>query len=120
MEFVLNIGLAVDATPTIAAHVALQIVAANNFRVGKHAVHQSDTEPTLVVEITAFDLPFLVWQQLNQIAHDLQQDCIAVYSLKTHKGALAGPRAAAWGPFNPEFFITLDGTRLSAGLSKAA
>ena len=120
MQLILNIGLDVGATSSIAAHVALQIVSANNFRVERSKVVQSDTEPTLVVEIQVFDLPFLAWAQLKQIAIDLHQDCIAAYNPDKGKGALIGPRAAAWGPFNPEFFILPNGKRLAQPATKAA
>lgn len=43
---------------------------------------------------------------------ELKQDCIAVYRELTGGGALVGPRADAWGPFNPEYFLLLDGRRL--------
>lgn len=119
-QFILNIGLDSQATGAIAAHVAEQIVAANNFRIVRTAVHQSDTEQTLVAEIQCFDMPFLAWQQFVQIARDLRQDCIAIYNPATGTGALAGLRAQAWGEFNPEFFLLLDGSRLSSTLQRAA
>lgn len=120
MRLILNIGLDVQATRTLAAHVALQIVAANDFRVGRHAVIQSDTEPTLVVEVGVFDFPALAWEKLKQISIDLHQDCVAAYNPTSGKGALIGPKAADWGPFNPAFFFLLDGTRLAPAVDKAA
>lgn len=126
MKLILNIGLDVNATQTLAANVALQIVAANDFRVERHAVVQSDTEPTLVVEVT-FD-PFFtakgasatVGQAVYRTAKELRQDCIAVYNPSKPLGALVGPHAAKWGPFNPELFFLLDGTRLAQPAAKAA
>ena len=120
MNFIFNIGLDVNATETVAAHVALQIVGANDFRVVKHAVVQSDTEPTLVVEVECYDFPALAWMKMGQIARDLRQDCIAIYNPSKRVGALAGDRAAKWGPFNAEFFFLLDGTRLSQRGQQAA
>lgn len=114
MKFILNIGLNAGATETIAADVAKQVVAANEFLITKSAIVQSDTEPTLVCEVQALTRsPSLVLQFLYQIAIDLDQDCIAVYREATRKGVLIGPRAADWGEFNPEFFFTLDGSRLA-------
>lgn len=123
-RFILNIGLDVKATCTIAEHVALEIVKANGFIVYAHKVHQSDTEPTLVVDCTRD--PFTAdnfasgqdnRQALYQIAVDLDQDCIAAYvpAAPTDPRArgLFGPRAAAWGEFNPAYFILIDGTRLA-------
>ena len=120
MYLILNIGLDVEATRSIAADVALQIVSANDFLVVKHAVHQSDTEPTLVVKVRVFDFPALAWQKLKHIAIDLHQDCIAAYNPETGIGALIGPKAAAWGSFNPEFFILPDGNRLAGPAAQAA
>ena len=49
---------------------------------------------------------------LYRVAQRLQQDCIAVYDETLQRGQLVGPRASAWGTFNPSFFLNLDGTRL--------
>lgn len=114
MKFILNIGLDSKATRSISADVAAQIVVANDFLIRKSKVLRSDTEPTLVCEVVAMpSSPFLVIQQLRQIAVDLHQDCIAVFRPRTGKGVLIGPNAQAWGKFNPEFFFTLDGQRLA-------
>lgn len=120
MKLILNIGLDVKATSQIAAHVAAQIVVANDFRIERQVTIQSDTEPTLVVEVQVFDFPALAWQKLKQVAIDLDQDCIAAYNPQTGKGALIGPRAADWGDFNPAFFIMPGGERLATPLQNAA
>lgn len=123
MKLILNIGLAVGTTSSIAASVALEIVKANGLIVHRHKVLQSDTEQTLVCEVSADPLspvhrrPTAVF---SAIAEDLQQDCIAVYSEPIKTGVLVGPRASAWGPFNPEFFFQLDGTRLAQPTPAAA
>lgn len=114
MKFLLNIGLARKASPDIAAHVALEIVKANDFLIGKHKVVQSDTEATLVVEATFPGRSALLCiQMLRQISIDLEQDCIAVYRPETNGGSLVGPKAKEWGEFNPEFFFLLNGKRLA-------
>lgn len=114
MKFILNIGLNVEATTSIAADVARQIVVANDFLVTTWTVLQSDTEPTLVCEVMPLTTDRgIVLQHLYQIAEDLEQDCIAVYSPTTGKGVLIGPDAKAWGKFNPAFFFNLDGKRLA-------
>lgn len=120
MDFVLNIGLKVGAAQTLAAHVALEIVKANEFLVGAHKVVESDTESTLVCEVRYLGGPTWASKLLHQIAVDLKQDCIAVYSPKTGGGALIGPNRHAWGQFNPEFFILPDGTRLSEQSARKA
>lgn len=125
MQLILNIGLDVTASAPIAAHVALEIVKANGFLVIRHKVVMSDTEPTLVVDAV---WPYswkimgrLAGQAVHQSAIDLKQDCIAVWLPVQAQGRLIGPRAAAWGAFNPEFFILPNGKRLATPtINKAA
>lgn len=120
MKLVLNIGLAVGVTSSIAAHVAREILAANGFLIGSSKIIESDTEPTLVALVYLEDVPSGVIRSLNQTAVDLQQDCIAAWNPTNAKGALIGPNAAKWGAFNPEFFFQLDGTRLAQRTPAAA
>jgi len=122
MRFILNIGLNVGATTAISAEVARQILIANDLLpVNNGVVHASDTEPTLVIEVqTMSRSPMLVIQALNSVAVDLEQDCIAAFRPRVGNGALIGPKAAEWGPFNPAFFIMPDGTRLSDPAANAA
>lgn len=122
MRFLLNIGLNVGATTAISAEVARQILIANDLLpVNDGVVHASDTEPTLVIEVQPLSRsPSLVLAAFASVAVDLQQDCIAVYRPKTGGGCLVGPKAAEWGPFNPEFFILPNGTRLSGPAAQAA
>lgn len=67
----------------------------------------STTEDTLVVACFGDD-GALFRAMVYELAMDLQQDCIAVYNATSFSGALIGPNAAAWGEFNPEFFIRFD------------
>lgn len=114
MKFILNIGLESQATSLISAHVAREIVSANEFLVTNYSVGESDTEPTLVCEVMPLKTDLRqIAQDVYQIAVDLRQDCVAVYVPLTGKGVLMGPRAERWGPFNPARFVTLDGQRLS-------
>lgn len=71
-------------------------------------VHGSDTEPTLVARVTTTHLR----HAFVTIANILAQDCIAVYDVDSKEGALIGKNTVAWGAFNPEYFLTLDGSRL--------
>lgn len=113
MKFLVNIGLDVKATRTLAADVVIQILGANDFLVGKHKVVESDTEPTLVAEVTSLCGPMLTTQNFHAVAVDLFQDCIAVYRPATGGGALMGPGRAKWGAFNKAFFFDLEGKRLA-------
>ena len=120
MKLILNIGLDVNATSTIAATVALEIAKANGMIIGKHKVIQSDTEPTLVIEGLYAGHMVDLTKHMHQIARDLQQDCIAVYQPLRGAGHLVGPKAIKWGQFNPEFFFLPSGKRLAEPAAKAA
>lgn len=115
MKLILNIGLDVNATQTLPVGAVQSALVAANISWSNHKVVQSDTEPTLVVEADV-DL----WWKLERLSRTLRQDCIAVYNPNNGKGALVGDRAAEWGPFNPELFFLLDGTRLAQPAAKAA
>ena len=54
MRLLLNIGLQVGATQTLAAHVVREILIANDFILhGEGKVFESDTEPTPVIGVDA-------------------------------------------------------------------
>lgn len=111
--FIVNIGLN-TADGAITIEEARETLRAYGFSILREALLESDTEPTLVAEVaTGFATALTVLQLLYQVAEELEQDCIAVYRECTLGGALVGPRADAWGPFNPEYFLLLDGRRLS-------
>ncbi len=79
---------------------ALQLYAHASFQ---SRVEQSTTEPTLVVKMKMD--PGLLEMVGDDLSNYLHQDCVAVYNVTTGKGQLIGPRAAAWGEFNPAYFI---------------
>jgi hypothetical protein len=103
----LNIGLATNASGPVTPESALAAIEAVGGRVVKHSIHDSDTEPTLVAQLAAPLTP----EQVNQAAVSLGQEAIAQHD--GQRGALYGPEAAKWGAFNPDFFLTLDGSRMS-------
>lgn len=131
MQLILNIGL--DGIPADLSYTngvlnplvarqaltAVQALRREGFVV-KHAVkHLSDSEPPLVVTAEFGNSPLHglgsgVNATFGQAAKALNQDCIAAYSPFTVRGRLIGPKAEAWGEFNPAMFIMPDGTRLSA------
>ena len=113
MKLILNIGLDVGATRTMHVSVVHEILSANGFLRHRERVIESDTEPTLVVEVSHLGSPMSAALAVFILPRDLQQDCIAVYNPATKVGALAGPRANEWGPFDPARFFLLDGKRLS-------
>ena len=76
------------------------------------AVLESHTEQTLVIEfdyaeprenIGVTELAYRICERFNQ-------DCVAVYNTTLEAGQLIGPRAEAWGEFNPDYFFLVDGT----------
>jgi hypothetical protein len=113
--FIVNIGLnTADSSNVVAVELARQILNANDFLINKETVLESDSEPTLVAEVSSLnENPLLIVQLFNRVAEDLDQDCIAVYREKTNGGALIGPRAKKWGAFNREYFFLPNGKRLS-------
>lgn len=123
MRALLNIGL---ESSTLGKITPAEVVAAARLHwltVTAAKRVQSDTEPTMVLEVIMRGHDSVEnTRTLRRLAEDLGQDCIAVYCRLpiANFGALVGPRAAEWGPFNPEFFFLLDGTRLQPPVSKAA
>lgn len=121
MEVTLNIGLARAGNSNIGVGTVLREIEQSGFRLRQYNIQHSDTEITVVARVTPGYSYTPVAARAEHLANALGQDCIAVYHPATGHGYLAGPRAAAWGAFNPDYFLQLDGTRLSAGaLPRAA
>jgi len=118
---ILNIGLARTGNSNIGTGTVLRELSAHGFDLQAYNIHHSDTEITVVAEVTNSFSAFLpVDDRVFALANVLGQDCIAIYEPTSNLGALIGPKAAAWGEFNPEFFLNLDGTRLAAPMKAAA
>ena len=118
VSIILNIGRAVPATgavlPGSAVYAALE---ARGLNLLSSTHVQSDSEPTIVAEIESWadgiGIDAAQARAIAQLSIDLGQDCIASYDLSEGRGLLLGPRADAWGDFDPAFFILPDGSRLS-------
>jgi hypothetical protein len=104
--FILNVGLATGADTLSARHVE-QTLRGVGFTVQLTSVRRSATEPTLVARVTIDDGDMA--EALYEASVQLAQDCIAVWCPPTNLGLLIGPNAAAWGEFNPEFFLVFSG-----------
>jgi hypothetical protein len=65
----------------------------------------STTEDTLVLSVETDGSEAALYHAVYNLALNLSQDCIAVLQVEADNGALIGPNTAAWGEFNPEFFI---------------
>lgn len=115
---ILNIGLNCNDGTKLDPVTAIQklLRTSRHLRLEAVAVHTSDTEPTLVASVYC-DKPLSssAWMLLSVRC---KQDAIAVYDVEAARGELHGPKAAEWGPFNPAFFLLLDGIRLSELLAQ--
>ena len=109
MKTILNIGLAREGNKNIGVGTVLRELGQRGFQLYEYLIWHSATEVTVVAEVEA-NMSTSPFYYLAQV---LGQDCIAVYRPDLQKGRLIGPKAEAWGEFNPEFFIQLDGTRLA-------
>ena len=76
------------------------------------ALLESRTEPTLVLEFDYAELRqhTSFTDVALEICERFNQDCVAVYNTALEAGQLIGPRAEAWGDFNPGYFFLVDGT----------
>lgn len=121
MTYIINIGLAREGNSNVGVGTVLREIAARPITLHRYTVHNSDTELTVVAEVTIngpFTSPSRVFHRLACL---LGQDCIAAYHVELQRGQLDGPDAAAWGAFDPERFVMLDGSRLApAALPLAA
>lgn len=112
-HIIVNIGLHTEDGKGITRDEAIFALRALNFKVLEHTVVASDSEPTLVARVTHIGDPRAC---AHWTAERLRQQCIALWYPATQHGDLVGPQASAWGPFNPAFFVLLDGSRLSTHL----
>ncbi len=121
MDVILNIGLNSKTLGKIAPAEAISAARLHWLQVKHSVVHHSDTEPTLVlvVEAPRINLHGIV----RGLAKTLGQEVIACWKPERQKGVMLGAEIDlddSWGPFNPEFFILPDGTRLAQPVAKAA
>lgn len=114
MKIELNIGLEVaNGDNSVPARICRHIRALQFLRnsacltdVLNSRLDRSGTEETLVVGLSiAFEDKSSAREEMFELAQWVDQDCIAVYYATGWAGELIGPNAAAWGEFNPEYFI---------------
>ena len=108
MGYIINVGLASTTTGVITDDDAIAAVRAAGFGITFAGFAQSDTERTLIATVSA---PAglrgtAIYHSFSAIAEALHQDCIAVFSPSHNIGSLIGPRAEAWGAFDPARFLT--------------
>lgn len=105
-----NIGLKASTTGlTIDAGLALKQLFAylaepvTSLRTLKIA--QSSTEPTLVVAVQTTENVRELEKRIFALSESLDQECIAWKAAGSDHGALTGPGAHKWVPFNNQYFI---------------
>jgi hypothetical protein len=114
-----NVGLAIPGSNLTMEPGPVLAVLKAHFAILDSAVVQSDSEPTVSAVLGCYCGVGDALRRLNLVAISLGQEAIAVYveastsALWREWGTLVGPNAAAWGDFNPEFFLTTGGARLS-------
>ena len=106
-EHLVNVGLDIPDGGTLTESDVRVAFAQLGIPMQRTAIHQSDTESTLVVELDRALLP----AEGQRLAELLKQEAIA--EKHGDSGTLHGPMAEKWGPFNPDFFLKLNGARLS-------
>lgn len=115
MDVILNIGLESKTRNDLTVRGVLDTLTFMGLVPVHYGIHQSNTERTMVVRVHTAELPVGVApsRAIFKASEALGQDCIAAYIPARDVGRLIGPRADAWGAFNPEFFLLSDGGRLS-------
>jgi hypothetical protein len=97
----LNIGMNVNDGSVLTEKEILQALKGVGVKVRRKEIRQSGTEPTVIAQL---DRP-LTPQEAHDLSAKLRQDAIA--QRVGTEGALHGPAAEKWGPFNPEYFLDL-------------
>jgi hypothetical protein len=110
----LNVGLAIPAGGELTPAEAKAAIEAFGVKVTDSAVHQSNTEQTLVAQLDRALTP----EEADALSRALGQE--AVVQMVGNEGALYGPEKEKWGDFNPDYFLTLKGDKASAVLGQSA
>lgn len=124
----INIGLKVGRTEQlndydhVAEFLHRMAVTANGHTI-QHRLANSATEPTLVgrwvVNVaTPEDAIRIAEDVADTAASRWGQEAVPYYvtgmGRRRGLGGMRGPKAEEWGPFNPAYFLTIDGHALSA------
>ena len=104
-----NIGMNVNDGSTISHEDIAAALKEHGVDIVDSKVHQSNTEPTLVARLSR---P-LTDDEAHEVSEVLHQDAIA--QMHNGQGELHGPRADAWKPFNPEYFMGMNGKPVGEG-----
>ena len=111
MNYLLNIGMdRNDGTANTDGQLMMALLRADIIHMGEVSYVQSNTERTAVVQMEKEPNAF----QVEYLCQLLGQESIALYRMSEGTGVLYGPKAEEWGPFNPDYFMLPDGTKLSS------
>ena len=110
----INIGLDINGGERLLPEQALEALSRLGVKPVRAIVAQSDTEPTLVVELERFLSPI----EAHKLSEELKQEAIAQVD-EAGVGELHGPSADKWKPFNGDYFLDPDGKRLSQAIMDA-
>ena len=105
-----NIGLDIPGGGTLSVDEVLAALTAAGVKVGQHAVHKSNTEQTVVASLDRALTP----EEAHALSVALKQEAIA--QMSNGQGELYGPQAENWRPFNPEYFLRMDGSRANTAV----
>lgn len=129
MNIELNIGLDVaggengERMQNLRANRAVALLQASVYCSNMLGARRGDSisEPTLIVLLgVSSGAEVRAQREIELISELLQQDCIAWYNATAYTGALLGPRAAAWGEFNPDYFLRFEADKPRALVLKRA
>lgn len=112
----LNIGLLGATRGLIRAEDARAAIVEAGLTLIASRVHHGADEAVLVAQVGCGATQRDVHRCAYRIAELLDQDCIAVwwpFHVLDNYGELIGPRAAAWGHFQPNLFRTMEGGTLT-------
>jgi diguanylate cyclase (GGDEF)-like protein len=101
---ILNVGLDIPGGGKLNPEDVVKSIERLGVKVLSTNLHQSNTELTLVPRLSR---P-LTKDEVYQLSVEHKQDAIA-QRLPNGTGFLAGPKAADWGDYNPEYFKMPDG-----------
>lgn len=125
IQVLLNIGRKISGKPELLTESRVRCEVARVFPQGARigvwdAPAHLVSEPTFVVEVTCtiYRSATPVVARVHQLSIDLEQEAIALWVSDLQIGLLAGPKAAAWGVFNPDFFVMPQGYKLSQSIGQ--
>ena len=111
MNYILNIGMDRNEGPANTdGQLMVALLRSDIIHMGEVSYVQSNTERTAVVQMEKEPHAMKV----EHLCELLGQESIALYRMSDGTGVLYGPKAEEWGPFNPDYFMMPDGTKLSS------